>query len=54
MFELPDLPFDPMAFEGMTSAETFAYHHGKHHAGYVKNSMQRSKILITQGYHSMR
>ncbi len=35
-FELPELPFDKNAFEGWTSAETFDYHHGKHHAGYTK------------------
>jgi Fe-Mn family superoxide dismutase len=34
-FELPELPFDPNGFEGWTSAETFTFHHGKHHAGYV-------------------
>ncbi|SRR3989338_2380621 len=36
MFTLPELPFDPKAFGTFTSAETFEYHHGKHHAGYVK------------------
>lgn len=35
-FELPDLPFDPKGFGDWTSEETFSYHHGKHHAGYVK------------------
>jgi len=35
MFELPDLPFSPDAFAPWTSEETFRYHHGKHHAGYV-------------------
>lgn len=35
-FELPDLPFDKTAFGAWTSAETFDFHHGKHHAGYVK------------------
>lgn len=35
-FELPNLPFDAGSFEGWTSAETFSFHHGKHHAGYVK------------------
>lgn len=36
MFTLPDLPFAPDALSGFTSADTFSYHHGKHHAGYVK------------------
>lgn len=35
MFTLPDLPFNPAGFAGFISEETFSYHHGKHHAGYV-------------------
>ena len=35
-FELPDLPFAADALEGWTSAETLSFHHGKHHASYVK------------------
>jgi len=35
-FEFPALPFDVNALEDWTSAETLAFHHGKHHAGYVK------------------
>jgi Fe-Mn family superoxide dismutase len=35
-FELPILPFIAEDFEPWLSTETFAYHHGKHHAGYVK------------------
>lgn len=35
-FELPELTFDKKAFGGWTSEETFSFHHGKHHAGYVK------------------
>lgn len=35
-FELPNLPFDAASFESWTSEETFSFHHGKHHAGYVK------------------
>ncbi len=34
-FELPALPFDPKALEPHMSAETFEYHHGKHHAAYI-------------------
>jgi superoxide dismutase, Fe-Mn family len=32
---LPPLPFDPSAFEPVISAETFGFHHGKHHKGYI-------------------
>jgi Fe-Mn family superoxide dismutase len=34
-FELPPLPFAPTALEPHMSAETFEYHHGKHHKAYV-------------------
>jgi Fe-Mn family superoxide dismutase len=34
-FELPPLPFDKTALEPHMSAETFEYHHGKHHKAYV-------------------
>ena len=34
-FQLPPLPFDPSALEPHMSAETFEYHHGKHHKAYV-------------------
>lgn len=33
---LPNLPFEKNALEPYISAETLEYHHGKHHAGYVK------------------
>ncbi|MFM6191884.1 MAG: superoxide dismutase [Planktothrix sp.] len=37
-FELPPLPYAPDALEGSKmSAQTFSYHHGKHHAAYVTN-----------------
>lgn len=36
MFELPNLPFSKGALSPWTSAETFEFHHGKHHAGYVQ------------------
>lgn len=36
MFRLPDLLFPPDALSPWTSAETLSFHHGKHHAGYVK------------------
>ena len=34
-FELIDLPFDAEAIAPAISAETFSYHHGKHHKAYV-------------------
>jgi Fe-Mn family superoxide dismutase len=34
-FELPPLPFDKAALEPHMSAETFDFHHGKHHKAYV-------------------
>jgi len=34
-FELPPLPFAPTALDPHMSAETFEYHHGKHHKAYV-------------------
>jgi Fe-Mn family superoxide dismutase len=36
-FELPALPFDKDALAPHMSAETFDYHHGKHHNAYVTN-----------------
>ncbi len=34
-FTLPKLPYAPDAFGETISAETFEYHHGKHHKAYV-------------------
>ena len=34
-FTLPDLPFAKDALGSFMSAETFDYHHGKHHKAYV-------------------
>ena len=34
-FVLPDLPYPKNAFGDILSAETFDYHHGKHHNAYV-------------------
>jgi Fe-Mn family superoxide dismutase len=36
-FELPKLPFAADALSPHLSAETFEYHHGKHHAAYVEH-----------------
>lgn len=35
-FTLPDLPYPTDALEPLMSRKTLEYHHGKHHAGYVK------------------
>tara|TARA_R110000782_G_scaffold78276_9_gene155723 strand:- start:159326 stop:159952 length:627 start_codon:yes stop_codon:yes gene_type:complete len=35
VFKLPDLPYSKDAFGDLISAETFDYHHGKHHNAYV-------------------
>lgn len=35
-FELPDLPYPKNALEPHVSKETLEFHHGKHHAKYVK------------------
>ena len=34
-FTLPPLPFDRAALEPVLSAESFDYHHGKHHKAYI-------------------
>ena len=36
--QLPNLPFDLDALTPFISAETLAFHHGKHHATYIKNT----------------
>jgi Fe-Mn family superoxide dismutase len=36
-FELPALPYAQDALAPHISAETLSFHHGKHHAAYVKN-----------------
>jgi Fe-Mn family superoxide dismutase len=36
-FTLPELPYAEDALEPHISAETLGFHHGKHHATYVKN-----------------
>lgn len=36
-FTLPDLPYAPNALEPHISANTFSFHHGKHHQAYVTN-----------------
>lgn len=36
-FTLPDLPYPADALEPHMSAQTFSFHHAKHHAAYVTN-----------------
>jgi len=45
-FELPKLPYSYDALDPYMSAETFQYHHDKHHQAYVTNS---NKLLIGSG-----
>ena len=44
-FQLPDLPYAKDALDPHISAETLEFHHGKHHAAYVKktNAMLEEK-----------
>ena len=46
-FQLPDLPFAKDALGDVMSAETFDYHHGKHHKAYIDkcNGMLAEKGL---------
>ncbi|HEU4705336.1 MAG TPA: superoxide dismutase [Sphingomicrobium sp.] len=37
-FQLPDLPYPKTALAPHMSAETLEFHHGKHHAAYVKKT----------------
>jgi superoxide dismutase, Fe-Mn family len=37
-YKLPDLPYDYSALEPHISGKIMELHHGKHHAGYVKNA----------------
>ena len=45
-FTLPDLPFAYDALDPYMSAETFEFHHDKHHNAYVENG---SKLLAGSG-----
>jgi superoxide dismutase, Fe-Mn family len=42
-FKLPPLPHDAAAFAPHISAETFDYHHGKHHKAYVDKTNELAK-----------
>lgn len=43
-FMLPPLPYAPDALGDLMSAETLAFHHGKHHAAYV----QKTNALLAE------
>lgn len=48
-FVLPPLPFDKTAFGDVMSAETFDYHHGKHHNAYVGKANDMVKGTDLEG-----
>ncbi|GGB58088.1 superoxide dismutase [Blastomonas aquatica] len=48
-FVLPALPFDKTAFGDIMSAETFDYHHGKHHNAYVGKANDMVKGTDLEG-----
>lgn len=48
-FVLPALPFDKTAFGDVMSAETFDYHHGKHHNAYVGKANDMVKGTDLEG-----
>ena len=49
-FQLPSLPYPADALAPTMSEETFSYHHGKHHAAYIKNlnRMTEGTELVNQ------
>ena len=50
MFTLIDLPYAPDALEPVISAQTLAFHHGKHLKAYVDNL---DKLILGTEYESM-
>lgn len=48
-FTLPDLPYAANALEPHISAETFSYHHGKHHNAYVTKLNEAVKGTDMEG-----
>lgn len=48
-FALPSLPYTPDALAPHMSAETLAYHHGKHHQAYVDKTNQLMAEAGLQG-----
>ena len=57
-FQLPELPFAPDALAPHMSAETFEFHHGKHHNAYVTNLNKLIDVVklvdLTEGAHIER
>ena len=49
MFKLPPLPYDLNALEPAISARTLEFHHGKHHAAYVKKTNDLAKKKGLEG-----
>ena len=45
-FELPPLPYGTSALEPFIDQKTMEIHHGKHHAGYVKNLNAATEKLL--------
>src|SRR5262245_13133752 len=45
LYQLPELPYDFGALEPHLSGKILELHHGKHHAGYVKNANQALERL---------
>jgi Fe-Mn family superoxide dismutase len=48
-FELPPLPYDKSALEPTVSAETFEFHHGKHHKAYIDKTNELAPKAGMQG-----
>ncbi|HZU65361.1 MAG TPA: superoxide dismutase [Novosphingobium sp.] len=48
-FVLPELPYAKDAFGSVLSAETFDYHHGKHHNAYVTQANDQVKGTELEG-----
>lgn len=46
-FQLPELPYAYDALKPYMSAETFEYHHDKHHFAYLENT---NKLLVGSGF----
>ncbi len=45
-FSLPDLPYAKDAFGDILSAETFDFHHGKHHKAYVDKTNELVGVTV--------
>jgi superoxide dismutase, Fe-Mn family len=45
-FTLPDLPYAKDAFGDVLSAETFDFHHGKHHQAYVTKTNELVEVTV--------